>query len=82
MWSPFALRPPRSVAPSSTSGSHQSERLGGIWTPTSGMSRLDSRTRERISSSDTSLPHAGIGADSPAVPSRWAESAISAGSAP
>ena len=39
MWSPLADRPPRSVAPSSTSGSHQSERFGGIWTPTSGISR-------------------------------------------
>ena len=82
MWSPLADRPPRSVAPSSTSGSHQSDRLGGICTPTSGISRLDSRTSSRISSSDTSLPHAGIAAASPAVPSRWAESAISAGSAP
>ena len=38
MWSPLADRPPRSVAPSSTRGSHQSDRLGGIWMPTSGMS--------------------------------------------
>ena len=37
MWSPLAERPPRSVAPAATSSGHQSDRLGGTWTPTSGM---------------------------------------------
>ncbi len=35
MWSPLALRPPRSVAPAATSSPHQSARFGGIWMPTS-----------------------------------------------
>ena len=56
MWSPLADRPPRSVAPSSTSGSHQSERLGGIWMPTSGISRRHSRTSTRMSSSVIASP--------------------------
>src|SRR5215208_6616157 len=51
MWSPLADSPPRSVAPSSISGSHQSDRLGGIWIPTSGISRWQARTRSRMSSS-------------------------------
>ena len=51
MWSPLADRPPRSVAPSSTSSSHQSERFGGIWMPTSGISRRHSRTSSFMSSS-------------------------------
>ena len=55
MWSPLAARPPRSVAPSSTSGSHQSERFGGIWMPTSGISRRHSRTSARMWSSVTSV---------------------------
>ena len=82
MWSPFADSPPRSVAPSSTSGSHQSERFGGICTPTSGISLRDSRTSARMSSSDTGVAHAGGGSASPCVSVRWASSAISAGSAP
>ena len=61
MWSPLADRPPRSVAPSSTSGSHQSERFGGIWTPTSGISSRDARTSTRMSSSVISFAQLGSG---------------------
>ena len=39
MWSPLALRPPRSVAPAATSSGHQSARFGGTWMPTPGISR-------------------------------------------
>ena len=38
MWSPFADRPPRSLAPAATSAGQQSERFGGTWMPTSGSS--------------------------------------------
>ena len=82
MWSPFADRPPRSVAPSSTSGSHQSERFGGIWIPTPGISSAVARTSSRMSSSVISVAHAGIGSGSPCDCSRCEASAISAGSAP
>ena len=67
MWSPLADRPPRSVAPSSTSGSHQSERFGGIWMPTSGISLRHSRTSARMWSSVTSVAHAGSASADPAV---------------
>ena len=82
MWSPLADRPPRSVAPSSISGSHQSDRLGGIWMPTSGISRRHSRTSTRMSSSEIGVAQAGSAAGSPCVSERCARSAISAGSAP
>ena len=59
MWSPLADRPPRSVAPSSTSGSHQSERFGGIWMPTSGISSPETRTRSSISAIDTGVAQSG-----------------------
>ena len=82
MWSPLADRPPRSVAPSSTSGNHQSERFGGIWMPTSGISRRDSRTSVRMWSSVTSVAHAGSASAGPAARVLCASSAISAGSSP
>ena len=74
----------------STRSSHQSERFGGIWTPTSGISRRHSATSRLMSSSVTGEAHAGhVGAPRrpsviPAAPSaaRAAASAISATSAP
>src|SRR4029453_42895 len=59
MWSPFADRPPRSVAPSSTSGSHQSDRFGGVWMPTSGISPRHPRTSSRIWARVPSGAHGG-----------------------
>ncbi len=59
MWSPLADRPPRSVAPSVTSSSHQSERFGGIWMPTSGIRRRHSRTRSFMSSSVIGVAQSG-----------------------
>ena len=53
MWSPLALRPPRSLAPAATSSGHQSERFGGTWTPTSGSSRRASATSRFICASVT-----------------------------
>jgi hypothetical protein len=86
MWSPLADRPPRSVAPSSTRGSHQSDRLGGIWMPTSGIRRRHARTSVRMSSSVIGVAQPGGGAGSPwgrpSACERCASSAISAGSAP
>ena len=83
MWSPLADSPPRSVAPSSISGSHQSDRLGGICTPTSGIRRRHSRTSTRMSSSEIGVAQPGSGSSSPAPRSpRCASSAIWAGSAP
>ena len=82
MWSPLADSPPRSVAPSSTRGSHQSERFGGIWMPTSGIRRRHSRTSVRIWSSVTSVAQDGSSSAAPAAPVRCASSAISAGSSP
>ncbi len=61
MWSPLADRPPRSVAPSSTSSSHQSARFGGIWIPTSGISRRHSRTSSFMSSSVIGVAQSGSG---------------------
>ena len=87
MWSPFALRPPRSVAPAATSRGHQSARLGGTWIPTPGSSRRASRTSRSIASTVTGEDHAGAGTSAPACsPVRQYASAaavaISAGSSP
>ena len=83
MWSPFADSPPRSVAPSSTSGSHQSDRFGGIWMPTSGISRRHSRTSARMWSSVTSVAQDGqLERLAGGAPLRCASAAISAGSSP
>src|SRR4051795_9756600 len=68
MWSPLADSPPKSVAPSSTSGSHQSERFGGICTPTSGIRRRHSRTSARMSSSVTGVAQSGGGRSAGAPP--------------
>ena len=59
MWSPFALSPPRSVAPARTSSTHQSDRFGGTWIPTSGSSRRASATSRFMSSIVTSHAHVG-----------------------
>ena len=48
---PSPPRPPAS--------GHQSERLGGIWTPTSGSSRRASRTSRRMSSMSIGVAHSG-----------------------
>src|SRR3954469_8483283 len=61
MWSPLALRPPRSVAPARTSRGHQSARFGGIWTPTSGISRRLSAMSRSMSATVTSVAHSGRG---------------------
>ena len=85
MWSPLADRPPRSVAPSSTSGSHQSERFGGIWIPTSGISRLHSRDEEaHVLERHLAWPRPASAARPPRgiVRIARAASAISAGSRP
>ena len=59
MWSPLALRPPRSVAPAATSSGHQSARFGGTWMPTPGSSRCVSAIRRFMSSIPTGVDHAG-----------------------
>jgi hypothetical protein len=59
MWSPLALRPPRSVAPAWTSSGHQSARLGGTWMPTPGISRRVSAISRFMSAIVTSFDHAG-----------------------
>ena len=59
MWSPLADNPPRSVAPASTSSIHQSDRFGGTWTPTSGISRRHSATSRFMSSIETGSAQAG-----------------------
>ena len=59
MWSPLALSPPRSVAPARTSSGHQSARFGGIWMPTSGISRRASAISRFMSAIVTSFAHAG-----------------------
>ena len=61
MWSPLAESPPRSVAPASTSSGHQSARFGGIWTPTSGISRFVSAISRFMSSIVTSQAQSGRG---------------------
>ena len=66
MWSPFALRPPKSVAPAATSWGHQSARFGGTCTPTSGMSRRASAMSRCICSIETGVAHFG----SPISPAR------------
>ena len=89
MWSPFALNPPRSVAPAATSRGHQSARFGGIWMPTSGISRRASTTSRSMSSTVTGDAHCGAGtsgragSDKPVRQYASAASvAISAGSSP
>jgi hypothetical protein len=87
MWSPFALSPPRSVAPAATSRGHQSARFGGIWMPTSGISRRVSATSRSMSSTVTGDDQAGAGTSGPSwSPVRQyasaASVAISAGSSP
>ena len=88
MWSPFADSPPRSVAPASTRSTHQSERFGGTWTPTSGISRRDSATSRFMSSSEIGEAQSGISIPAPASPSpslqrrSLASAAMSATSAP
>ena len=89
MWSPLAERPPRSVAPASTSSGHQSERFGGTWMPTSGISRRHSAISRFMSSSVIGEAQSGSGRHAAAPfgdpPSsqrrRAASSAISATSA-
>ena len=65
MWSPLADSPPRSVAPAATSSLHQSARFGGIWMPTSGISRRVSAISRFMSSIETapapSVAHFGSG---------------------
>ena len=95
MWSPFALSPPRSVAPAATSSPHQSARFGGTWMPTSGISRRVSAINRFMSSMLTAQAHSGSGSSGLAWAgsssgserpvrqySRAAASAISAGSSP
>ena len=87
MWSPLLESPPRSVAPAATSRGHQSARFGGIWIPTSGISRRASRTSRSMSSTVTGEAHAGAGTSGPSCsPVRQyasaASVAISAGSSP
>ena len=87
MWSPLDDNPPRSVAPAPTSSGHQSARLGGIWMPTSGISRRVSCTSRRMSSIETGHAHDGrsrCGASLiPVAQKRSAASvAMSAGSSP
>ena len=67
MWSPLLESPPRSVAPAATSRGHQSARFGGIWIPTSGISRRASRTSRSMSSTVTGDAHAGAGHVGPLV---------------
>ena len=62
MWSPLDDRPPRSVAPAWTSSGHQSARFGGIWMPTSGMSRRASPMRRFMSSIVIGVAHFGASA--------------------
>src|SRR3954447_605511 len=57
MWSPLALRPPRSVAPARTSSGHQSARFGGTCTPTPGSRRRASCTSRTMSSTVTGAAH-------------------------
>ena len=59
MWSPFADSPPRSVAPAATSSGHQSERFGGTWIPTSGISSRAWAMSRFMSSIDTGQAHSG-----------------------
>ena len=87
MWSPLLERPPRSVAPASTSSGHQSARFGGTWTPTSGIRRFDSAINRFMSSIETGVAQSGRGrseplASSPSHLRLEASSAISATSAP
>jgi len=87
MWSPFALSPPRSVAPAATRSGHQSARFGGTWTPTPGSSSRAVCTSARMSSIVTGDDHVGAGTSGPSrSPLRQyasaASVAISAGSSP
>ena len=87
MWSPLALRPPRSVAPAAMSSGHQSARFGGTWIPTPGSSRFASPTSRRMSSIVTGEDHVGAGTSGSACrPVRQYASAdavaMSAGSSP
>ena len=87
MWSPLALSPPRSVAPARASSTHQSDRFGGTWMPTSGISLRASPISRFMSSIVTSQAHFGASSCGPsATPVRQyscaAASAISAGSCP
>ena len=87
MWSPLALRPPRSVAPARASSTHQSDRFGGTWIPTPGNSRRASPISRFMSSIVTSHAHSGASSCGPCeTPVRQyssaAASAISAGSRP
>ena len=71
MWSPFADRPPRSVAPAATSSGHQSARFGGTWMPTSGISsRATAISRFMSVDATTGLAHAGAGTSRPPVQPR------------
>src|SRR5215203_3726643 len=79
MWSPLAERPPRSVAPASTSADHQSERLGGTWIPTSGISRRHSPISLFISSIETGAAQLGGSSSSPSGGSGKGDSVPEAG---
>src|SRR3982751_350386 len=61
MWSPFALSPPRSVAPASTNSGQNSLKFGGTCTPTSGINRLHSTIKRLILSIETEPAHEGRG---------------------